>query len=322
MPAMSLLLTEQDVAALLTMEECIRALEESFRRQDTGNAMNHPRRRLRVPDGVFHVMEAADLGLGRMAIKAYASFRPATRFLVLLYDTVCGDLLAMIEGDRLGQMRTGAATGVATKYMARAGASALGLFGAGWQAEAQALAVAAVRPLKRIMVYSRTAEKRAEFAARISERLPAEVVPAETPEEAVRGADILVTATTSRAPVFDGNLLAPGTHVNAVGSNALIRAEVDAVTVARAARIVVDSREQSQIEAGDLLVPAQTGRFRWEQAVELHEVVAGRRPGRVSEDDITLFKSNGIALEDAAAASLVYDRARERGMGREIRLWE
>jgi alanine dehydrogenase len=318
----TLLITEHDVATLLTVSDCIAALEAAFERQGSGQVSNHPRRRLHAPDGTFHVMEAADLGLGRMAIKAYASFRPRTRFLVLLYDASNGDLLAFIEADRLGQVRTGAATGVATKHMAREDARVLGLFGAGWQAETQALAVAAVRPLERIQVYSRTAESRETFAERVAGQLGIEVRPVGTPEEAVSGADIVVTATTSRTPLFDGRLLAPGTHVNAVGSNSLSKAEVDITTVARAARVVVDSIEQSKMEAGDLLAPVEARKFRWEQARELREVVAGRYAGREGEDGITLFKSNGVALEDVAAASLVYDRAVREGVGKEVGLWE
>jgi alanine dehydrogenase len=319
---MALLLTENDVAVLLTMEECVSALEAAFLRQDRGEVLNHPRRRLHAQNGTFHIMESADLGLGRMAIKAYASFRPATRFLVSLYDTANGNLLALIEADRLGQMRTGAATGVATRFMAKEDASVLGLIGAGWQAETQAHAVAAVRKLSRIQVYSRTEEKRTAFADRIGGQLGIEVIPMPSAEEAVRGADIVVTATTSRTPVFDGNALEPGTHVNAVGSNSLSKAEVDVTTVSRAARIVVDSIEQSRMEAGDLLSPLELRKFHWEQARELREVVSGRYPGRESAEEITLFKSNGIALEDVAAASVVYDRAVEQGIGREIGFWE
>jgi alanine dehydrogenase len=318
---MPLLLTEQDVTNLLSMDALIPALEQSLKRQDSGTVLNHPRRRLHVPEGTFHFMEAADLGLGRAAIKAYASFRPRTRFLVLLYDTSNGDLLAIIEADRLGQMRTGAATGVATKYLARPDAAVLALFGAGWQAESQAGAVAAVRPLRRIQVYSRNAEKRRQFADRIVARLGVEAVPAESPEAALHEADIVVTATTSRVPVFDGTNLAEGTHVNAVGSNALSKAEVDTATVSRASVVVVDSIEQSRMESGDLLSPYEARKFRWEQAVELRQIVNGTHAGRTSPNEVTLFKSNGIALEDVVAASLVYDRAVAEGIGGEVRLW-
>lgn len=232
---MPLLLTETDVARLLDMPSCIAAIEQAFLRHDAGQIINHPRRRLHAPDGLFHTMEAVDLGAGRMAIKTYSSFRPRTRFLVLLYDATTGDLLAMIEADRLGQMRTGAATGAATRYMARETASVLALFGAGWQAESQALAVAHVRALREIRVYSRRADARAEFAARMSDQIGVDCFSANSPETALEGADIIVTATTSRTPVFDGNLLGLGAHVNAAGSNSLAKVEVDIATVMRSA---------------------------------------------------------------------------------------
>jgi alanine dehydrogenase len=318
---MPILITETDVARLLDMASCIECLEAAFLRQDRGEVMNHPRRRLHAPEGSFHTMQAVDLKLGRMAIKTYSSFRPKTRFLVLLYEAQSGDLLALIEADRLGQIRTGAATGVATRHMAKANASRLALFGAGWQAEGQALAVAAVRPLTRIRVFSRTASTREAFAGRLSSQIGVECEPVGSAELALEGAEIVVTATTSRSPVFDGKLLAEGCHINAVGSNSLSRSEVDTMTVSRSNLIVVDSIEQSKLESGELLVPIESRRLRWEQVVELREVVSGKRSVRDSEDDITLFKSNGIALEDLAAASLVYDRAVEQKVGQPIKLW-
>ncbi len=318
---MAKLITESEVTDLLTMGDCITAVEAAFRRQDEGMATNHPRRRLRPAAGVLHCMEALDVGLGRMARKVYTSYRSGTRFLVLLYDANSGDLLAMIEADRLGQMRTGAATGVAAKYMARKDASVLGLFGTGWQAEAQALAVAEVRKLSKILVYSRAEENRRQFADKMEKLLGTEIVPVDSPELTVRESDILVTATSSRTPVFDGNDLRDGTHVTAAGSNSLAKAEVDLTTVARSSRVVVDSIDDARLESGDLLAPVETGKLRWEQVRELREVVSGRYPGRETADEITLFKSNGLALEDVAAASLVYDVAVGAGMGREIRLW-
>ncbi len=319
---MALLLTEQDVATLLTVPDCMEAVEEAFKRQDAALVQNHPRRRLRVPNGILHAMEAADLGLGRMGLKVYTSFGARARFLVLLYDSSNGDLLALIEADRLGQIRTGAATGVATRYMAREDASVLGLLGAGWQAETQALAVAQARTLSRILVFSRTAEKRETFAERLTRQLGVAVEPVSSPEQAVTPADIVVTATTSRAPVLAGKWLRAGAHVNAIGSNSLARAEVDEEAVSRAGRVVVDSLEQSRMEAGDLLHPVELRRLRWEQVYELRELVAGRREGRTSPEEITLFKSNGVALQDVAAASLVYDRAVAERAGREVALWE
>jgi ornithine cyclodeaminase/alanine dehydrogenase-like protein (mu-crystallin family) len=313
-----LYLTEQDVESVLPMPDCIAAVEEAFRRQDLGAIINQPRRRLRVPNGILHCMEASDDDIGRMGLKVYTSFAPKVRFHVLLYDSTNGDLLAMIEADRLGQMRTGAATGVATKYMAREDAKTLGIFGAGWQAESQALAIAHVRKLDRVLVYSRTAEKRQSFADKLRAELGITCEAAESAEEVARNADIVVTATTSRTPVFNGEWLAPGVHVNAVGANSLGRAEIDIATVDRANRIVVDSIEQSKVEAGDFLAAYESRKFRWESAHELHEVVNGRFPGRESDHEITLFKSNGLALEDIATADLVYEKAVDRGLGREL----
>jgi alanine dehydrogenase len=318
---MPLLLTEQDVATLLTMPELIEALESAFKRQHLGRTTNHPRRRIHAPGGTFHFMEAADFGIQRAAIKSYASFRPATRFLVHLYDTTNGDLLAIMEANRLGQMRTGAATGIATKYLAKKGSEKLALFGTGWQAESQAHAVAAVCSLKEINVYSRDAEKRAQFASRLSDQLQIQVTPAGSASSALKDADIVVTATTSRAPVFDGELIHRGVHVNAVGSNMLSKTEIDMATVARAGVVVVDSVEQAKLEAGDLIGLIEARRLRWEECIELSEIVSGNRAGRESDDQITLFKSNGIALEDVIAASLVYDRAVTHKVGKEIDLW-
>ena len=318
---MPLIITESEVASLLTMRDCIDALESAFKRQSEGMVENHPRRRLHPPDGLLHCMEACDLGLGRMGLKVYTSFRPKARFLVLLYDVANGDLLAIIEADKLGQMRTGAATGVAAKYSARTNAKVLGLFGAGWQAETQALAIAEVRKLDRILVYSRTPEKREEFANKLRGQVSATVEPVHSSDLVLAAADIIVTATTSKSPAFDGALLRPGTQINAVGSNSLAKAEIDVTTVARADRVIVDSIEQSKVESGDLVAPIELRKIRWEQIRELHEVVSGKVPGREFDEEITLFKSNGLAMEDVAAASLVYDRARERGIGQEIAMW-
>src|SRR5437763_135776 len=176
-------------------------------------------------------------------------------------------------------MRTGAATGIATKYMAREDSRALGLIGAGWQAESQALAVSEARNLERILVYSRNPEKRAAFAERLGQITNVSSSAVASTEDLVAESDIIVSATTSRTPVFDGSLLLPGTHVNAVGSNSLARAEIDTETVKRASRIVVDSIEQSRVEAGDLLASIESRITRWEQIHELHEVVGGRHPG-------------------------------------------
>ncbi|MCC6727980.1 MAG: ornithine cyclodeaminase family protein [Chthonomonadales bacterium] len=314
-------ISEDEVGSLLGIDACIDAVEAAFQREDAGLASSHPRRRLYAPDGTLHAMEALDLGLGRAVVKVYTSFATAVRFAVLLFDSGSGALLAVIEGDRLGQLRTGAATGVATRHMARAEASILGMIGAGWQAEAQVAAVAAVRPLREVRAYCRSAERRSAFAARVSQAVGVEVTAAGSAEEAARGADILVTATTSRAPVLTAHMLEPGVHINAIGGNAADRLEVEPAAIGACARVVVDSVEQARVESGELIAAVRARKLRWEAVRELREIVTGVRPGRDRRDEITLFKSLGVALEDVAVASLVHDRAVRAGAGRSIPLW-
>lgn len=319
---MALLLTEADVEHLLTMELALEAVEEAFREQAEGRAINEPRRRLRVPRGTLHMMSAAVLARGVLGFKAYTSFPSGVRFLVLLYDAEAGSLLALIEANRLGQMRTGAASGVATRYMARPDAHTLGIFGTGWQAQSQVLAICAVRPIRRVLAYSRTPERREAFCQEMAARLGIEVIPAKRPEDVVAAADILVTATTAREPVFDGRWIPEGVHINAIGGNALFRREFDDEVIRRARTIVVDSKDQARIECGEFLHAIERGRLAWEAVHELKEVVAGRLIARQHPSDITLFKSLGIALEDVAVAVRVFERARQEGFGQAIRLLE
>ncbi len=320
---MALYLTEQEVAQLLTMPEAIAALEAAFLRQANGDAINQPRRRLFLPAGTYHTMVAGDLGLQTFGIKTYASFPPTTRFLILLYNAEDGDLLAMIEADRLGQIRTGAASGVATRHLAKqTGPLRVGIYGTGWQAQSQLEAVCAVRKVQAIVAYGRDTARRADFCARMSQRLGVPVQPAEEPEAAAQGQDVVITATTAREPVLSGEWLSPGAHVNAVGSNLLMKREIDEETVRRSAVLVVDSVEQAKIEAGDLLPAFERRLFRWEQVAELAAIVAGRHAGRMDDAQITLFKSVGIALEDVAVGTLVYQKALAAKIGTQIPLWQ
>ena len=318
---MTLLLREQDITELLDIETAIAAVEEVLRDQAEGYATNRPRYRVAMPASQLHVMAAGDKRLGVTGLKAYTASRKGARFLVLLYDSENGDLLAMIEGDRLGQMRTGAASGVATKYMARADADTIGIYGTGWQAESQLMAVCAVRKIKSIKAYGRNAERREAFARKMTELLRVEVSPIEVAEEAARGQSIVITATSAREPVLKGEWIEPGTHLNVVGSNFLSKAEVDVETIRRASIVAVDSIEQSRVEAGDLMPAIERGVISWESVTELGRIVAGRDIGRASEEDVTLFKSNGIALEDISTALRVYNLARERGIGKNVDLW-
>jgi len=317
---MPLWLTEDDVGRFLTMDACIDAVEGALRHLATGTAVNRPRTRATVPGATLHALPAASAPLGRMAAKVYATTRGGARFVVLLFDAATSDLLAVIDADRLGQMRTGAATGLATRCLALPDATVLGIIGSGWQARSQVQAIARVRRLEEVRAFGRDRGRLIDFCGEIAKTTGVPVRPAATAEQAVRGAGIVVTATSAAAPILEGAWLAPGTHVNAVGSNRADRREIDAAAVARADLIVCDSVEQARLEAGDLL-PAGAmpdGTAPLDRAVELGAVLSGTHPGRTDARAITLFKSLGLGLEDLAAASLVYDRAVEAGAGRPL----
>jgi alanine dehydrogenase len=318
---MALLLREKDVTELLDMEMALAAVEEVLRDQATGEASNRPRNRVATPTSQMHFMAAGDKRLGVYGFKTYTVSRKGARFLVMLYESQTGDLLAMMEADKLGQMRTGAASGVATKYMARADADTVGIYGTGWQAESQLMAVCAVRNIKSVKAYSRSQERREAFAQKMTVQLGVEVQAVATPEEAARNQAILITITSGRDPVLRGEWIEDGAHINAAGSNFLSKAEIDVEAVRRSSIITVDSIEQSKIEAGDLLPAIERGIIGWENILELGQVVAGYSKGRTSDDEITLFKSQGIALEDISTALRVYNLAKERGIGENIELW-
>ena len=326
---MALVLQEDDVRDLLTMDETIRVLDATFRHQGTGAARNQPRSRVVHPvsGSVLHVLPAfvpgqpghpERDGAGLVGLKSYTSFGGRARFIVLLYSGESGELLALVEADLLGQMRTGAASGVATRYMARADAVTLGMIGTGGQARTQALAIAAVRPLQRMVVFGPNAARRQTFASDLAAQTGIEVVPVESARAAVQMADILCTATTARDPIVSAEWVQPGTHLNVIGSNWAHRREVDEQTVARADVVAVDALDQARLEAGDLLFAERAGLFSFAHAVELGAIVAGATPGRRDATDVTFFKSLGIGLEDVAVAGLVYALARERGLGKEL----
>ncbi len=316
---MALFLREDEVAQVLPLEEVIEAVEQAFSQHGLRKAVNRPRQRVTSGGTVMHVMSAAIPSLGVMGLKAYSSTRGRAQFLAMLYSTETGELLAVMEADRLGQTRTGAASAVATKYLARPNAGAVGIIGTGWQAQAQLAAVSKIRPVALVKVYSRNSERRETFAEEMIHELGAEVVAADSAQEAVDNVDIIITATTSQNPVLLGAWLRPGVHINAIGSNWAIKREIDAEVVRRSQRIVVDDLEQAKIEAGDLIAPVQEHLLEWEQVVELGQIVAGAAPGRTSSEEVTLFESQGIALEDVATMKLAYDRARELGVGERLR---
>jgi len=298
------------------MEGCVEAVEAAFWQWGEGRADNRPRMRASVRGAVLHALAAGSDLWGRLAAKVYATSHEGARFVVLLFDARTSGLLAVIEAHRLGQMRTGAASGVASAWVARKEARSLAIIGTGWQARSQAKAIATVRPLEGIRAFGRDPERLREFCRETEAACGVKVTPSASAEEAVRGADIVVTATSSDQPVLKGAWLSPGAHVNAVGSNRVDRRELDDEAVRRAELIVVDSLEQARIEAGDLLAVDSGSPL--DRALELKEIIAGRHPGRRGDSQITLFKSLGIGLEDLAAASLVFDRAVASGAGTTI----
>jgi ornithine cyclodeaminase/alanine dehydrogenase-like protein (mu-crystallin family) len=307
-----LYLTEADVEALLEPADALAPIEACFRRLASGAVDNRPRMRLPVEDGAFAVMSAVDHELGLAGMKSYAAVPAGTRFLVALFDVGAGELAAVIEANRLGQLRTGAASGVAARYLARSGARSLGVIGCGFQAETQVHCIrAAVPTLESVAAYCRTEERLEAFCETVG------ADPAESNREAA-DADVVVTVTTSRDPVLRGEWLRPGALVCAVGANDARKRELDNVVLERAAFVCCDSREQSRIESGDLIEPVEAGVLDWLEVHELQEVVAGEVQGRHSDDDIVLFKSNGLAAWDVAIGAVALERARGRGVGTTI----
>ncbi|HEY1690418.1 MAG TPA: ornithine cyclodeaminase family protein [Solirubrobacteraceae bacterium] len=314
-----LLLREDDVRALLSMEDTLGAVEDAFLRQVDGTVRYRPRERLRMPSGTLNVLPAADLSLGVGGLKTYIALRGAARFVVLLFDLESSDLLAMVEADYLGMMRTGAASGVASKHLAAAKERhTLAVIGCGWQARGQIEAVAASCPVGEVRVFSRTGEQREEFALKIEEELSLPCIAATSAAEATAGATVICTATNAATPVLAAADVAPGTHINAAGSNSLLRRELPDELVRRAQTIVVDSRAQAEGECGDLLAALQSGWLDLQSLPELGEVLVGRCAARTADSDVTIFESQGLGSQDVAVAAHLYRLAQDVGAGEDI----
>src|SRR6516225_7734986 len=307
-------LTEADVGRLVTVKDAIATLEALFATWGQPSTSNLPRQRARLAGGAFNLMGAAYGAKGVHGLKAYAGVKGA-QFHTLLYSSLDGKLKAMIEADLFGQMRTGAASGVATKLLANAHAHTLAVIGTGKQSRAQIAAVCAVRPITRVKVFSRTAEHREAYARSVEKDLGVEVLRASSAQACVAEADVVVTTAE---PVCRAQWLAEGAHVNVAGANSNDRREVDAGTVLRAAVKATDHVEQAKVEAGEFRELVAAGKLAWSAIRELGEFITGKAAGRTSPSDLTLFKSLGIALEDVAFAELVYQRALAAGVGRPI----
>jgi ornithine cyclodeaminase/alanine dehydrogenase-like protein (mu-crystallin family) len=307
-----LYLREADVEDLLSPADAVEAVEGCFARLAGGAVENRPRYRLGLEGGRLNVMGAADLELRRAGVKTYVSFAEGARFVFALFAADTPDLLALIEADRLGQLRTGCASAVAARHLAKPGARAVGLIGTGWQAESQLACIRAALPgIEHAVAYSRNAERLADFCKRL------DCEPGEYNRDAAEQ-DVVVTITTSRDPVLRGEWLEPGALICAAGANRIEARELDNAVLERATFVCCDSLEQARLEAGDLVEPVERGVLDWLEVHELAEVVGGETIGRQHDDDVVVFKSTGIAAEDVAVAALVYERARERGLGIEL----
>jgi len=313
---MPLLLREADVKALLTMDLTLAALEAAFQEWAAGRAANQPRRRV-AGGAVLATMSAALPAVGLLGFKAYTADARGARFWVCLFDAADGRPRALIEAHWLGRMRTGAASGLATKYLARPEAGVLSIIGTGTQALTQVLAVAAVRPIREVRVFSRDAAHRAAFVNELIGALEIPVRPMTSVRDAVDGAEILTTITSAGHPIFPGEWLQAGQHLNVCGSNYPDRREIDGRTVARADLLVADDIDAARVEAGDLILAEREGQMSWGRVHSLRDVVAGAT-GHRQPSDVTIFKSVGLAIEDVAAGGAVLQLAEARGIGQRL----
>ncbi len=315
-----LLLTEDDVRRVLTIELALTAVEAAFRKLALDEAVNIPRQRCQTDTVMLHVLPAAAKTLGALGFKAYTTGRFYPQFKIYLFDAKAGGLTAILDADHLGQVRTGAASGVATKKLARADASTVGMIGTGRQARTQLEAICKVRPIKNAKVYGRDEARRSAFATEMSDVCGVEVEPVATARDAVVNRDIVITATSSREPVLLGEWLSPGTHVNLMGSNYLASAEADVEVFRRAKLVTIDSKDQGRLEAGDFVAAMGEHIMSWPDVKEFAQVLVNRYPGRESADDITVFKSLGLGIQDIAVGVKVVERARAQGLGREVEM--
>jgi ornithine cyclodeaminase/alanine dehydrogenase-like protein (mu-crystallin family) len=312
---MTLYLTNEDVAELLPIADCIETMDKLFRDEAAGLAESFPRQTLNLPRGWHRTMSGGAYGHGAYGLKTYGAVEGRPRYRVLLFSLADGALEAILDAKNLSQIRTAAVSGVATRYMAREDAATIGIIGTGFEARGQIEAIAAVRPIRRVLAYSRSAENRDSFAAIMSDRLGIDVAAADSAEVAVRDADIVVTVTKSADPVLRAEWLKPGAHLNAVGATALTRREIDIDTVRASTLVAVENLEQARLECGELIWAHEHKALAWNRVAELSRIVSGAVPGRPSPEALTQFNSLGIAAEDIAAAAEVVARAKAAGRG-------
>jgi len=313
-------LTEENVSSIFNMPKALELTEEAFRTLSEGSSFNMERQRMRIRKGALHLLPAAIPYKNVIGYKAYTSFRTGLRFRTFLHSAETGDLLAIIESNEIGRLRTGAASGVATKYMAKKGADSMLLYGAGYQAESQLEAIALSVALKTVYVTSRKIENAQSFAEKMSKKLNISVQAVADPDNYIGKVDIITTVTTSPKPLFSDDKFSAnhGVHINAAGSNALIRQEIPEKTIDRASLLVVDNKDVAAVEAGDLLPSLEKGRIHWNEIVELGEIIAKYKPSRKNDEETTIFFSQGMGLLDLISAEYIYTRAVAEKIGIEL----
>ncbi len=311
-------LNEGDVQKLLTMPIALQAMEEVHKALAEKRAIDVPRARIHLPQGTQHVLQAAAPELGYIGFKYYYSRPTGRSFYVHLLRIEEGNLEAIIEAAWMSMLRTGAASGVATNYLANPDASVLGQIGAGYQSISQLEAVCKVRKIRTVKVFARNKDKLAAYCEKMSRMTGVEVRPAESAEAAVRGSHIVNVITKSSEPVLKGEWLEPGQHVNAAGSNALTRREIDDATVKKCDVITVDGRGTARNECGDLLSAVEKGWLRWDHLTEIGEVIAKKATGRTSAKQITLYESHGMGAQDLWIGAKAVALSRERGVGTDL----
>ena len=310
---------EATASKILNMDNALNLVEESFTTYAQGKSFNMTRQRMRIRKGALHMLPGAVPYKNVIGFKAYTSFRAGLIFKVHLYDAENGNPLAIVDANEIGRLRTGAATGIATKYMSKKDTNTAFIFGGGFQAEAQLEAVYKTSNIKKAFVTTRKIENAQAFADKMSKSLGIEIIPTQNIENDLPQADIIITITTAVKPLFEHTMLNPnGVHINGAGSNALIRAEVPEKTIEAAEVLAVDSKDVAAIECGDILPSLEKGRLHWNEIVELGEITAGFRPGRVTENGITIFQSQGMGLQDIMCAEYIYRKAVAENLGKEL----
>jgi alanine dehydrogenase len=315
-------LTENDIKQLLTMPIALDCVQQALKAHAEHRAIDVPRARIHLPSGTQHVLQAAAPELKFIGFKYYYTRPGGKSFYVHLMNTETARLEAIIEAVWMSMVRTGAASGIATRCLAREDATVVGQIGAGFQGMGQLEAVCRARGIRTARVYARTRERLAAFCERMSRQLELDVVPADSAQAAVAGADIVNVITRSATPVLSGAWLEPGQHVNAAGSNALTRRELDLGAVEKCDVITVDARSTARRECGDLLPAVEKGTLQWDALVEIGEIIAGRAAGRTSAKQITLYESHGMGLQDLYVGAKMLQLARERGIGADLPIGE